>query len=295
MNTEHATAVAPLAPGTTRSSQYDAFHAARARTDLVARLYAEAMGEDYPAEVAASSSCDWPLLGLMAARLRMSPGQLLVDAGCGTGGIGLWLARALAVRLDGFDLSPVAVAQAAARRSHFLAARADRAVFRVAELENTGLPTAHAHGIVCVDALGRAADRGAALRELGRALTPGGRLLVTRALRRGAEPAWHQQVAAAGLAQEHLDERPQEPAVWERLYRLWIAHGDDLRRELGQAAAEAMLHEAHQVLPTLPRRRAVLLTLRRLPRTPDSPETAARMAELSHPPGRPASIERTPQ
>lgn len=84
--------------------------------------------------------------------------------------------------------------------------------------------------------------------------------------------------------------------MWEQLYRLWIAHGDHLRRELGQAAAEAMLREAHQVLPTLPGRRAVLLTLRRLPGTSDRPGAAARMAGPgSHLAGRPASTERTPQ
>ncbi|MEU9983558.1 hypothetical protein [Streptomyces sp. NPDC050856] len=58
---------APSASAQERSAQYDAFHAARARSNLVASLYAQAMGEDYPAEVAASSSCDWPLLGLMSA------------------------------------------------------------------------------------------------------------------------------------------------------------------------------------------------------------------------------------
>ncbi|UUS34614.1 MULTISPECIES: hypothetical protein [Streptomyces] len=51
------TSPAPM-PTQGRSAQYDAFHAARARTNLVAGLYAQAMGEDYPAEVAASSSCD---------------------------------------------------------------------------------------------------------------------------------------------------------------------------------------------------------------------------------------------
>ncbi|MEU8740937.1 hypothetical protein [Streptomyces halstedii] len=25
---------------------------------------------------------------------------------------------------------------------------------------------------------------------------------------------------------QHVDERPGEPAIWERLYRLWIAHAD---------------------------------------------------------------------
>ncbi|MBT2439974.1 class I SAM-dependent methyltransferase [Streptomyces sp. ISL-36] len=279
-----------------RSAQYDAFHAARARTKLVASLYAQAMGEDYPAEIAASSSCDWPLLGLLTARLRLRPGQVLVDAGCGAGGIGLWLARALAVRLAGFDLSPVAAAQATARRARFLGRAADRAVFHVGELERTGLPAGSAHGIVCVDALGGAADRGAALRELGRVLAPGGRLIVTRTLRRGTDPAWHEQFAAAGLTQEHLDERPGEPATWERLYQLWIAHADQLRRELGEAAAENMLREAHQKLPTLRGRRAVLLTLRRLPSDPAGMRAADRMAARGRETGgRPVPEERTQQ
>lgn len=272
-----------------RSAHYDSFHAARSRTDLVNRLYAEAMGEDYPAEVGASSSCDWPLLGMLTARLRMEPGQLLVDAGCGAGGVGLWLARALAVRVHGFDISSVAVGQATARRARFLGAdTTGRAVFRVAELERTDLPDGCAHGIVCVDALGRATDRGQALAELGRVLVPGGRLVVTRALRRSAEPAWRDQVEAAGLVQEHVDERPGEPAIWERLYRLWIAHADQLQRELGEAPAERMLAEAQQVLPTLAGRRAVLLTLRRAPDPPHRATVADRM-----PP--PAPTERTPQ
>jgi SAM-dependent methyltransferase len=280
---------APLTPARQRSAQYDAFHDARARTDLVSRLYAAALGEDYPAEAAAASSCDWPLLGLMTARLKMRPGRLLVDAGCGTGGIGLWLARALALRLEGFDLSPVAVTQAADRRTRF-GLPPERAAFRVAALEDTGLPDGHADGIVCVDALGGAADRGAALGELGRILAPGGRLVMTRATRRGPAPAWREQARAAGLMVEYVDERPAEPAMWERLYRLWIAHADDLRRELGGVQAERMLREAHRVLPALPGRRAVLLTLRRPANAPAGPGTADTMTGSGRHPA-----ERTPQ
>ncbi|MER6198072.1 class I SAM-dependent methyltransferase [Streptomyces sp. NPDC001586] len=287
--TTTATPGTPPAPHAGRSAQYDAFHAARTRTDLVARLYAAAMGEDYPAEVAASSSCDWPLLGLMTARLRMRPGQLLVDAGCGTGGIGLWLARALALRLEGFDLSPVAITQATGRRPHF-GLPAERAAFRVAELENTGLPGAGAHGVVCVDALGGVADRDTAVRELARILAPGGRIVMTRASRRDAVPAWTEQARAVGLTVEHVDERPAEPALWERLYRLWLAHADELRSELGEAQAQNMLREAHEVLPKLPGRRAVLLTLRRPETAPAAPGAADTMTG----PGRHPDV-RTPQ
>ncbi|MEH0433890.1 class I SAM-dependent methyltransferase [Streptomyces stelliscabiei] len=283
---------APLPPAEDPADHFDAFHAARARTDLVARLYEAAMGEDYPHEVNASSSCDWPLLGLMTTRLRMRPGQTLVDAGCGTGGIGLWLARALNARLDGIDISPVALARATRRRSRFVPA--DRAAFHVASLDATGLPDRHAHGIICIDALSFTQDRGKAVRELGRILAPGGRLTLTRSLRPGAEPAWEEQAHAAGLTVEHIDERPGEPPMWERLYQLWLAHADDLHRELGDQA-RFMLHEARRMLPALNGRRAVLLTLRRPPTPHAEDEGADRMPE----PGRlaegPVTSERTPQ
>ena len=286
--THPASAAAPPTPAQQQlAATFDALYAARARTDLVARLYAAAMGENYPHEVSASSSCDWPLLGLMVARLRMRPGQLLIDAGCGTGGVGLWLARALAVRLVGIDISPVAVAKATARRTRFVTA--GRASFRVGTLQATGLSTGHADGIVCVDALSFAADRGAALIELGRVLAPGARLVCTRALRHGAEPAWGDQARAAGLVVEHVDERPHEPTMWQRLYGLWRNHEAELRRELDKDQVENMLAEAHRKLPTLPGRRAVLLTLKR----PAAPPAADRMTS---PDNGPASLnERTPR
>ncbi|MGW2692310.1 class I SAM-dependent methyltransferase [Streptomyces sp. NPDC001296] len=283
---------------TTRTAQlaaaFDALHAARARTPLTGRLYAAAMGEDYPHEIDASSSCDWPLLGLLAARLRMRPGQLLVDAGCGTGGVGLWLARALAVRLQGLDVSPVAITQAIARRRNFVTP--GRAAFRVASLDDTGLPDQCADGAVCVDALSFAEDRMDAMRELGRLLAPGARLTLTRALRHGFTPVWEEQVRAAGLVVEHVDERPNEPHVWARLYRLWIDHADELRRDLGDAQAHNMLTEAHRMLPKLPGRRAVLLTLRRPATQPANPDAADKMAHPGPVPGDGrVPSERTPQ
>ncbi|MFI9588163.1 class I SAM-dependent methyltransferase [Streptomyces sp. NPDC052236] len=173
---------------------FNAFHAARAASDLVTRLYAEAMGDAYPVEVAASSSCDFTLLGTMVTRLCLRPGQVLADIGCGTGGVGLWLARALALRLTGVDISPTAIELAAARRPAFLPQ--GRAQFRVGTLEATGLPGGHAHGVVCVDAMSNATDRTAALREIHRILHPG-RAMITRAVRKDSGTAYGEQAKNA--------------------------------------------------------------------------------------------------
>ncbi|MFF7954004.1 methyltransferase domain-containing protein [Streptomyces griseorubiginosus] len=206
-----------------------------------------------------------------------------------------WLARALSARLEGLDLSPVAVEQATARSIHFVPA--GRAAFHVAALEATGLSDGSAHGVVCVDAFAFAGNRGNAAHELGRILAPGARLVLTRALRHGAHPLWEEQARAAGLIVEHVDERPAEPAMWARLYQLWIDHADDLRRELGDHQAQNMLREAHTTLPALAGRRAVLLTLRRPAPRPAGHDAADTMTEPVRRPESdgPATSERTPQ
>lgn len=238
---------------------FNAWHTARASTDLLPRLYAEAMGDAYPDEVGAFSSCDWTVLGAMVTRLRMRPCQVLIDLGCGTGGVGLWLARALNLRLVGIDISDTAIELAAARRAAFVAR--DRAEFRVGTLQASGLGDRIAHGVVCVDALSFAPDRAAALQEIRRILRPGARAVLTRAGRLGADLV--RQAASAGFEVEHVQERPEEPELWRRLYRLWVAHEAHLRRELGNPQAETMLGEGARMLPRLDGRRAVIVTLRR--------------------------------
>ncbi|MEU2588083.1 hypothetical protein ABZ612_35455 [Streptomyces avermitilis] len=59
---------------------------------------------------------------------------------------------------------------------------------------------------------------------------------------------------------EYIDERPDEPAMWRRFYRLWQPDEAELRREFGddQAAREAEL-----VLPRSATHEALAVTLRR--------------------------------
>ncbi|MGV9913372.1 class I SAM-dependent methyltransferase [Streptomyces tendae] len=242
---------------------YDQMHAARASTTIVSELYAEAMGDAYPVELNASSSVDWQLLGAMVGALRMRPGERLVDLGCGTGGVSLWLARALAVSVTGVDISATAVHLASAHVRQ-LSLPPGRARFVVGSRLASGLPDQWADGLVCVDALGRGIDRRPALQEIRRLLKPGARAVVTASRSRLApSPPWSEHAEATGLMLEAEQERPHEPQMWNRLYDLWIAHEKELREQLGDAQAESMLTEARISAPMLKDRIALVVTLRR--------------------------------
>jgi hypothetical protein len=62
----------------TEVDDYDAAHAAVHGSELMRRLWSQALGEEYPAEVEPFSSCTWGLLGQMVAALRLRPGGQLV-------------------------------------------------------------------------------------------------------------------------------------------------------------------------------------------------------------------------
>jgi SAM-dependent methyltransferase len=251
---------------------YDAMHAAAAEKGLSSRLYAEAFGDEYPAEVDPSSSCTWSVLGEMVKALRLRPDDLLVDLGCGRGGTGLWLARAFSARLAGVDFSPVAVRLATERIPEFFPghpAGSDRTRFQVGTFESTGLPDACASGVVSMDALPFASDRDRALREMRRIMKPGARAVFTGIRKLPGHPTyepgqttWEERIAAAGLDLVTKIDRPEERGLWDRLNDLWEMHEGDLRRENGDVDTDAKLAEARGLRPGRPYRIASLFVVR---------------------------------
>jgi ubiquinone/menaquinone biosynthesis C-methylase UbiE len=252
----------------TSDAAYDALHEATHRSPLLWQLWAQAFGDEYPSEVEAFSSCSWWLLGNFVSTLRLRPDSLLVDLGCGRGGPGLWLARAMRTRLIGVDHSEAAVRLAAQRAPEFVGP--DRASFRQGTLEATGLPDGCADGVVSMDAFGFAADRAAALRELRRLLAERGTAVLTARERPADQPDWDEFAASAGLRVERSLVIPEVDGHWDRLYEQWLAHEAQLREELGDRVATNLINEARTGLPADMRtRRAVLVVLR-----PDDPAQA---------------------
>ncbi len=246
-------------------ARFDRLHEAVEGSTLLPRLSAQAFGVNWPAEVDPFGGTTWWTLGRFISGLRVGPDELLVDLACGRGGVGLWLARATGARLIGVDFSAAAVRAAAARAPRFVPV--GRAQFEVGELTDSGLPNALADGVVCVDAVFFAADRVAAVAEIGRLLRPGRRAMVTAVEidndRPGAVPDWRPIVEAGGLRVVDREVTPGFPEQVLRMYELWLAHADELGAELGEEVAAGLLEEARHVGPMLPQATAWMYTLER--------------------------------
>ena len=246
----------------TTPDDYDVMHRAAHNSPLLRDLWARAMGDEYPVGVEPYSSCSWWLLGRAVSALRLRPDARLVDLGCGRGGPGLWLARALSVRLTGIDFSAAAVEIAAQRAGDFVAP--GRAEFRQGSFERTGLPDRYADGLLSVDALPFSSDRRAALREAARILAPGGRFVLTAREQAADADGWPTMAAAAGFDVELIRDNTEHDGFWRRLFTSYPENAAVLRAELGERAADNLMLEAELAMANgFPKRKAQLLVLRR--------------------------------
>jgi SAM-dependent methyltransferase len=218
---------------------------------------------ELPPEIEPFSFVSLGLLRHVAHALNLTPGQTLVDLGCGRGGPGLWLARTTNASLVGVDFSPVAVEQAAQRVALF--GLAGRARFVIGDLTHTGLPGHSADAAVSVDAFHFAADPDAAATHAHQLLRPGARLVLTtwqpkhpgdRRLPTRARIDWPPLLRAAGFADINMAERPGWHALWTRVYQVALDLGDP-----GDDTALADLQdEARRRLPLAGLSRRVVVT-----------------------------------
>ena len=111
---------------------FDGVFAALAQSPTIRRIWREAYGDEYPEEAQPFGFITLSLLQRIAQEVHVGPGQTLADLACGSGGPGLWVARATGARLVGIDYSSVAVQQARQRAAAFgLSGKAD---FLVSEI-----------------------------------------------------------------------------------------------------------------------------------------------------------------
>jgi SAM-dependent methyltransferase len=158
------------------AAEFDGVYAAPASA-VAERVWREVFGDEYPEGVDPNSYVRVSELGRFAEELRVGEGDLLLDAACGGGGPGLWVAARTGTDLVGFDISVTALEAARARAA--AVGLAGRTEYRVGSFRDTSLEDGIADAVMSVDALLFAPDKTVALEELHRVLRPDGRLVFT--------------------------------------------------------------------------------------------------------------------
>jgi ubiquinone/menaquinone biosynthesis C-methylase UbiE len=230
---------------------FDEAFAAIAASPGIRRVW-RTVDPDLPPEIEPFSFVSGGLLRHVAQALALSPGQTLVDLGCGRGGPGLWLAQSQGASLIGVDFSAVAVQQANERAA--LVGLADTARFVMGDLAATGLPDAIADAVVSVDALHFAVDLAAAAREVARVLRPGHRLVLTNWQPRAHDDSrlpsrmrvdWVAALRSVGFADVQVESRPEWHDLFTRVYRIAL----DLGLPGDDVGLAALQDEARRHLP----------------------------------------------
>ena len=243
---------------------FDGVFAALAQSDTIQRIWREAYGDEYPADVQPFGFITVSMLQRIAHEVKVEPGQTLGDLACGSGGPGLWVARATDARLVGVDFSSVAIQQARQRAAAFgLSGKAD---FLVSEVTAIPVPDAHLDAAMSVDAFQLFPDQPASLREIARTLRLGARLVLTtwdaghaRAQGTRHSSQYQTMLQEAGFALESYEAIPD----WERpqgaVYAGILAAQASLTAELGETVANKLIFEANEFPARVADRRRVLI------------------------------------
>jgi SAM-dependent methyltransferase len=246
---------------------FDEIFARVAQSNILATIWREVYGEDYPQDASPFSFVTTPELIVMADAMAVSKGQRFADIACGHGGPSLFVARLTGATVVGIDSSCVAaqVATTTARKRSV----AQQAKFIVADAAATGLRTASMDAAISVDALQLIPHRDAVLCEVSRILKPGGRFAFSTWLARqpGKGPPfpvdYRPLLEAAGLDLEAC----HEPSNWaQRESSVFAGIRENivrLRAELGDTVATRLLTEAEKMPDACPLIRRVNIVARR--------------------------------
>lgn len=224
------------------------------KSDLLVKIWRDAFAEEYPDDADPFGFVTISDLDKFADALKLQEGERLLDVGCGRGGPGFWVARKTGAVLIGIDILPEAVAQADALRAR-LRLSEESAQFSVGSFTKTNLPDSSVEAIMSVDAFWMVLDKIAALKEMARVVSAGGRFALTTWV-----PPYLDMDAMLGAAGFRLLSC-EEPQGWKErqmaVYSAILSNRSELPAAIGERAAEILIAEAEEAperLSSAPRR-----------------------------------------
>jgi SAM-dependent methyltransferase len=162
----------------------------------------------------------------------------LLDLGCGSGRLGVWLAQQLGLNLIGIDFSPIAISQA---RRLKIASLKNKETFLVAPFDSIGIQNSSIAGAFSLDALYMATDPLAALREVRRVLLPRAPLIFTYYINSDSQHDWPRLARTTGFDVVSVAECTESwrRHMREKHKRRWRRRRA-LEKELGQRAVSEL-------------------------------------------------------
>ncbi|CAM3838273.1 SAM-dependent methyltransferase [Nocardiopsis rhodophaea] len=210
---------------------------------LLTELFGGSLHEGYwesESDVSTMAEASQRLTDLMAEKLRVGPGNTVLDIGCGTGAPAIRLARSTGAAVVGITNSPVQV-EAAVRNAEN-AGMDDQVRFRCEDATVLEYPAGSFDAVLMIESIFHLPDRTEALRQVAGVLKPGGRLALTDILDRTSTPTRIDDLAG------HSRSQGRSPLV-ARPVRL--QEYEDLLGEAGLVPVETADVSEHTVARTI--------------------------------------------
>jgi ubiquinone/menaquinone biosynthesis C-methylase UbiE len=125
------------------------------------------------------------LTDIMTGKLRLKPGDVLLDVGCGPGQPAVQVAKATGASVVGISISARDVELATARAA--AEGLADRVTFRHADALDLPFEPASFDAVLALESIVHIPDRARVLAEIARVVRPGGRVALTDFIWRGSD------------------------------------------------------------------------------------------------------------
>jgi cyclopropane fatty-acyl-phospholipid synthase-like methyltransferase len=181
-------------------------------SSLLTELFGGSLHEGYwesPSDQSTMAEASERLTDLMTEKLKVGPGDRVLDVGCGTGAPAIRLAKSTGAAVVGITNSPVQT-EAAIRQAQD-AGMGDQVTFRCEDATVLQCPARSFDAVLMIESIFHLPDRVEALRQVAGVLKPGGRVAVTDILDRTSTPDPMQR-AVDDLA-EHSQSHGRSPLV----------------------------------------------------------------------------------